>query len=191
MLRLWLRVGVVFRFSVACCEPAERDPSADTVSFSCTASLPDLHTDKDLHHDDVSLRGPRARAKESTCLYARRTAGGDRHHRHARRPPAPGRAVGTGVGSTNELHQQPQAVRTGDVQLRKCSWLLPADRRADQQHRRLVAPRPAPAVCRGVGYQQSALFQSDSLYRFIRKSDTRRTVCGAVCKADPDAVVSE
>jgi hypothetical protein len=48
MLRMWLRVGVVFRFSVACCAPAERDPSADTVFFQC-AALPDLHTDKDLH----------------------------------------------------------------------------------------------------------------------------------------------
>src|ERR1700729_894439 len=65
-------------------------------------------------------------------FHAHRAPGGDRHHRRADRAVAPRRAGGPRGGPARAVHQQPQADRPGDPQLREHVYLPAAEGDAGQ-----------------------------------------------------------
>src|ERR1700722_17782650 len=74
----------------------------------------------------VQRGGSDVQLLEEVGLYPDRTAGGDRHHRGADRPPAAGRAEGARGGLSRPVSEQPQADRPRVAQLQRYAWLSAA-----------------------------------------------------------------
>ena len=111
------------------------------------------------------------RFRTPTCLYAGRTVGGDRHHRHVDCHPVAGGASCPRSRAALAMREQSEAMGPGDAQLSKLDRLFPAEldvgHQSNTSGRAVVGVRATAAV-----HRRRNAVQKHRFHRFLQAQTT-------------------